>query len=42
MPQKIVPFLWFNGQAEEAVALVDDARDADVAVVNTCGFVEQA
>src|SRR5512144_2321772 len=22
--------------------LVDDARDADVAVVNTCGFVEQA
>ncbi|HET9654646.1 MAG TPA: 30S ribosomal protein S12 methylthiotransferase RimO, partial [Kineosporiaceae bacterium] len=28
--------------AEAGWRLVDDARDADVAVVNTCGFVEQA
>ena len=26
----------------EGWTLVDDAADADVAVVNTCGFVEQA
>ena len=26
----------------EGWRLVDDAADADVAVVNTCGFVEQA
>ncbi|HEY7717474.1 MAG TPA: 30S ribosomal protein S12 methylthiotransferase RimO, partial [Pedococcus sp.] len=28
--------------AAEGWTLVDDAADADVAVVNTCGFVEQA
>src|SRR5512142_2459625 len=28
--------------AAEGWVLVDDAADADVAVVNTCGFVEQA
>ena len=28
--------------ADEGWVLVDDAADADVAVVNTCGFVEQA
>ena len=28
--------------ASEGWTLVDDAADADVAVVNTCGFVEQA
>ncbi|NNG39526.1 30S ribosomal protein S12 methylthiotransferase RimO [Flexivirga sp. ID2601S] len=28
--------------AGEGWALVDDAADADVAVINTCGFVEQA
>src|SRR6187549_3424841 len=28
--------------AAEGWLLVDDAADADVAVVNTCGFVEQA
>ena len=28
--------------ADEGWTLVDDAGEADVAVVNTCGFVEQA
>ena len=28
--------------AAEGWTLVDDAAEADVAVVNTCGFVEQA